>query len=213
MMTATQETVNRTPPATVGVADENEARAALYGVLAHCFIKAPSPELLQHIAAADPLISTDGSALADSWHALCKAAREADPERVREEFEHMFVSTGLPPVSLYASSYMNNARRGHLLADLRGDLARAGYARAEDSTEYEDHLSALCEVMRGMIAEEPVNAAAADVQREFFQSYLAPWFGTACNAIDHSEQTDFYRSVARFANAFFTNESVFFELA
>lgn len=213
MMTATQETVNRTPPATVGAADENEVRAALYGVLAHCFIKAPSHELLDHIAAADPLISMDGSSLTVSWHALCKAARDADPERVREEFESIFVSVGRPAVSLYASTYMNSARRGHVLADLRDDLARTGYARATDSAEYEDHLSALCEVMRGMIVEEPMNAVGADAQREFFQRYLAPWFGAACDAIDHSEQAAFYRSVARFANAFFTNESAYFELA
>ncbi len=213
MMTATPETADRTPPATVGVADENEARAALYGVLAHFFLAAPSRELLKHAAAADNLIDGDGSPLAVSWHALCEAARDADPERVREEFESIFVSVGRPAVSLYASTYMNSARRGHVLADLRDDLAHTGYARATDSAEYEDHLSALCEVMRGMIAEEPVHSAAADAQRDFFQRYLAPWFGAACDAIDHAEQAAFYRSVARFANAFFTNESAYFELA
>lgn len=213
MMTATQETVNRIPPATVGAADENEARAALYGVLAHFFLAAPSRELLKNAAAASGLLSGDGSTLAVSWHALCNAARDADPERIREEFASIFVSTGRPAVSLYASSYMNSERRGHVLADLRSDLARAGYARTNDSVEYEDHLSALCEVMRGMIIEEPVNTAAADAQRDFFLRYLAPWFGAACDAIDHAEQAAFYRLVARFANAFFTNESAYFELA
>lgn len=215
MMTAIpiQAIADRPLPVTAGVADENEARAALYGVIAHFFLAAPSRELLKHTAAADHLIGGDGSPLAVSWHTLCKAARDADPERVREEFESIFVSVGRPAVSLYASTYMNSARRGHVLADLRDDLARTGYARATDSAEYEDHLSALCEVMRGMIAEEPANAAAADAQREFFQRYLAPWFGAACDAIDHAEQAVFYRSVARFANAFFTNESAYFELA
>lgn len=213
MMTATQDTADRPLPVTVGMADEHEARAALYGVLAHFFLNAPSRELLKHTAAAEHLIDGDGSPLAVAWHALCQAARDADPQCVREEFESIFVSTGRPAVSLYASTYMNSARRGSVLADLRDDLARAGYARATDSTEYEDHLSALCEVMRGMIAEEPVNVAAADAQREFFQRYLAPWFAVACDAIDQSGQAVFYRPVARFANAFFTNESAFFELA
>ena len=212
MMTATQDTVDRPLPVTVGMADEHEARAALYGVLAHFFLNAPSRELLKHTAAAEHLIDGDGSPLAVAWHALCQAARDADPQRVREEFESIFVSTGRPAVSLYASTYMNSARRGSVLADLRDDLARTGYARTADSVEYEDHLSALCEVMRGMIAEVPENAAA-DAQREFFQRYLAPWSGAACDAIDHAEQANFYRPVARFANAFFTNESAYFELA
>lgn len=211
--TSTYEIADRSRPVTVGMADENEVRAALYGVLAHFFLAAPSRELLKHTAAADGLVNGDASILATSWHALCSAARDADPERIREEFESIFVSPGRPAVSLYASTYLNAGHRGHVLADLRSHLARTGYARTTDSDEYEDHLSALCEVMRGMIAEESMDAAAADVQREFFQHYIAPWFGTACDAIDHSEQANFYRSVARFANAFFTNESAFFELA
>ncbi len=213
MNTVIQETADRPLPVTAGMAGENEVRAALYGVLAHFFLAAPSRELLQHTATAYGLVGGDGSTLAISWHALCNAARDADPERIREEFESIFVSPGRPAVSLYASTYMNTGYRGHVLADLRSDLALKGYARTTDSAEYEDHLSALCEVMRGMIAEVAMDTAAADAQREFFQRYLAPWFAAACDAIDHSEQANFYRSVARFANAFFTNESAFFELA
>lgn len=213
MMTATQETADRTLPVTVGIADENEVRAALYGVLAHLFLAAPSRELLQQTAAAEGMVSGDSSTLADTWRALCSAARDADPVSIRDEFTSLFVSAGRPAVSLYASSYMNSERRVHVLADLRGDLGRAGYARTADNVEYEDHLSALCEVMRGMIIDETVNPAAADAQRDFFLRYLAPWFGAACDAIDRTEQAVFYRSLARFASAFFINESAYFELA
>ncbi len=212
MMTATQDTADRLSPMTIGWSDEHAARAAVYGVLAHFFLQAPSPELLKHTAAAEALIAGDGSPLGVAWHGLCLAARAADVERVREEFESIFVSTGRPTVSLYASTYMNSARRGSVLADLREDLARTGYARTSEVTEYEDHLSALCEVMRGMIAEEPENAAT-DEPREFFQRYLAPWFAAACDAIDQSGQAVFYRPVARFANAFFINEAAYFDLA
>ena len=100
-----------------------------------------------------------------------------------------------------------------LLAELRGDLAKIGYARAEDSTEYENHLAALCDVMRGLIGEEAVSPEAADQQQEFFQHYLAPWYGKLFEKIDKSESADFYRKVARVADAFLTHESQYFELA
>jgi len=104
--------------------------------------------------------------------------------------------------------------RGQLLAELRGDLAQIGYARAEESTEYEDHLSALCDVMRGLIVDDanadPSEAFAA--QQVFFRNYLAPWQGKLCTAINDCEQVAFYRPVAAFAHAFFINESEYFEL-
>lgn len=194
-------------------AEQNQARAALYGVLAHLFLAAPSRDLLDRIASSTSLIDDDASPLSLAWRGLCDASRAADIAGVREEFDTVFVSPGRPEVSLYASSYMSGARRGHLLAELRGDLAQAGYVRAPGSEEYEDHLAALCEVMRGMVSDESADAAAYTGQCTVFQRYLAPWYGKVCDAINHSERTDFYRSVAKFANAYFTNESELFDLA
>jgi TorA maturation chaperone TorD len=192
----------------------NGARAALYGVLSHLFFSAPSPEFLQQIAGSRDAVSDDASPLALAWRALCDTAGHADATAVRGEFDTVFVSTGKPPVSLYASSYMAGRLRGQLLAELRDELARMGYARAEDSSEYEDHLSALCDVMRGLIVDDANAdpAAAFAAQQLFFRNYLAPWFSKVCAAINDCEQTAFYRPAAAFAHAFFINESEYFEL-
>lgn len=198
--------------ASVAGAEEHEARAALYGVLSHLFFSAPSPTFLQQIAGSRDAVSDDASPLSVAWRGLCDTAGRADAMAVRSEFDTVFVSTGKPPVSLYASSYMAGRLRGQLLAELRGDLAQIGYARAEDSTEYEDHLSALCDVMRGLIVDEADPAAAFAAQQVFFRNYLAPWQGKVCAAINDCEQVAFYRPVAAFAHAFFINESEYFEL-
>ncbi len=214
MMTATLQDGSRVVPIVGDIAEESRARAGLYGVLAHLFLAAPGRELLNVVAGSVDMVSADaGSPLASAWRNLCDAAGSADPVLVREEFESVFVSPGRPEVSLYASSYMSGARRGHLLAELRDDLARAGYARTTSSTEYEDHLSAICEVMRGLVADEMDDDLAHGKQRDFFRNYLSPWYGAACDAINQSDRTDFYRLVAGFASAFFTNESEYFELA
>jgi TorA maturation chaperone TorD len=218
LATAEKHSVHTAPVAGV---EEHAARAALYGVLSHLLFSAPSPDFLQQIAASRDAIGDDASPLALAWRELCDAAGRADATAVRGEFDTVFVSPGKPPVSLYASSYMAGRLRGQLLAELRDELARMGYARAEESTEYEDHLSALCDVMRGLIVDENADenadeqdpAAAFAAQQVFFRDYLAPWFNKVCAAINNSGQTAFYRPVAAFAHAFFINESEYFELA
>lgn len=212
MMTATTENARGAGPE-AAVAEESGVRAALYGVLAHVFADRPQAALLQRVAAAEAMIEAEDTLLAREWRALCAAAAAADAGAVAAEFDGLFVSTGLPPVSLYASSYMAGRQRGQLLAELRDDLARIGYVRAEESNEYEDHLAALCDVMRGLIGEESLSAAAVEQQQIFFQNYLEPWYGKLFGKIDAAEDAKFYRSVARFANAFFTHESQYFELA
>lgn len=212
MMTATTENATGTSPE-AAAAGENGVRAALYGVLAHLFADRPSAELLERIAEAEAMIVAEDSLLAREWQALCQAAAAADPAAVADEFDALFVSTSLPLVSLYASSYMSGRQRGQLLAELRGDLARIGYMRADDCCEYEDHFSALCDVMRGLIGEAAMSKDAMEQHQVFFQHYLAPWHGRLFEKIDQAVGADFYRKVARVADAFLTHESQYFELA
>lgn len=212
MMTATTKQVPDTSR-DVAAAGENGVRAALYGAIAHLFADRPDAALLQCIADSDAMIIAQDSTLSTAWHALCTSAATIDPAVVRNEFDALFVSPGQPAVSLYASSYMPGRERGQLLAELRGDLARLGYARAEGSNEYEDHLAALCDVMRGLIGEEGLSSEAATQQQEFFQHYFAPWYSKLFEKIAASESSGFYRQVAHFADAFLTHESQYFELA
>jgi len=212
MMTATTENAPGANPE-AAAAGENGVRAALYGAFAHLFADRPDAALLQCIADSDAMIIAQDSTLSTAWHALCDAAATIDPAAAVDEFDALFVSPGKPAISLYASSYMSGRERGQVLAELRGDLARLGYARAEDSNEYEDHLAALCDVMRGLIGEEAASPEAAAQQQEFFQRYLAPWCGQLFEKIDKAESAGFYRKVARAADAFLTHESQYFELA
>ena len=212
MMTATTEHATGAIPEAAATG-ENGVRAALYGVFAHLFADRPSAELLERIAEADQMIVAEDSALVREWQSLCAAAAAASPAAVAAEYDALFVSTSLPPVSLYASSYMSGRLRGQMLAELREDLARIGYARAEDSNEYEDHFSALCDVMRGLIGESAMSEDAAGQQQVFFQHYLAPWHGRLFEKVDQATGADFYRKVARVADAFLTHETQYFELA
>ena len=216
MMTATTETDRPLPDQadTADTAQENGTRAGLYAALSHLFHARPDAGLLRSLAAAEAVIGDEAGALGQTWRDLCAAARITAAEVAGAQYDALFLSAGLPAVSPYASGYLQGRRPVPLLAGLREDLATLGFARAPGSTEYEDHIAALCDVMRGLIGEEGQDAQAHERQRAFFRDYLGPWYSRFSEQIiSAAPEADFYASVARFTDAFLTHESHYFELA
>jgi TorA maturation chaperone TorD len=108
---------------------------------------------------------------------------------------------------LFGSFYMAGFMNEKPLAELRGDLRARGFARDPAITEPEDHLAALCDVMRAMILGDVANKPAPiEQQRQFFAKHLQPWVRQCCAAIMQNEKSNYYRRVATFANAFFEIE-------
>jgi glycosyltransferase involved in cell wall biosynthesis len=86
---------------------------------------------------------------------------------------------------------------GHLnekpLVNIRRALDAFGLEAAKDVTETEDHISALCEVMRYLIAGDDVEISNLTNQRVFFNDHIRPWYEDLCNAID--EECKLNRSI------------------
>jgi TorA maturation chaperone TorD len=183
---------------------EEAARANFYALLARVFYAPPDAALLKAIAAE----KMDGD-LADSWNELARAAAQADAAAVGEEYETAFIGTGKAPVTLYTSAYVIRHSSEVPLAQLRGELAALGLARRAEAREPEDHIAALCDTMRHLVAEQKRDL---DEQRRFFNRWIAPAVGPLCAAIDHARCTCFYKPVGRFAKAFLTLEQVAFEM-
>jgi TorA maturation chaperone TorD len=187
---------------------EEEARANFYGLLARLFYAPPDEPLLKALAGADELDAED-EALAARWRELIAAAAFTPAEAVREEYDRAFVGTGKAPVTLYASAYSLRYTNETPLAALRGELAVLGLGRRSQAGEPEDHIAALCETMRHLIAEQ---RRPLEEQRDFYARWLAPNVDALCAAIEASEHTSFYRVVARLAKAFFSLEQAAFEM-
>jgi TorA maturation chaperone TorD len=187
---------------------EEQARANFYGLLARLFYAPPDAGLLQTIAHAGDIAAEDDR-MAAAWRDLKRAAAVADPEAVREEFETAFVGTGKAPVTLYAGAYSVRYTNEVPLAALRSELAALGLARREDAGEPEDHIAALCDTMRHLIAEQ---ARSLEEQRRFFARWFIPVAEPLCAAIETSEHTAFYKNVARLAKSFFSLEHAAFEM-
>src|SRR6056297_1884132 len=182
--------------------DAEKTRVATYTVLARLFRAAPDKELLRNLAECGE--DNAGSKLTTAWDDLAKASRRADPNALDHEFHALFIGLGRGEVLPYASWYLSGFLLDKPLARLREDLARLGIDRAEDVTESEDHFAALCETMALLVA--PEDGIDLSGQKHFFDRHIQPWFGHFLADVQAAKSVDYYRPVARLAQAFFEFE-------
>jgi TorA maturation chaperone TorD len=186
---------------------EEQTRADFYALLGRLLYAGPDAEVLAALASADELVAEGDSPVAVAWRALVTAAGAADDEAARAEYDAVFVGVGKALVTPYASFYLVPTGREKVVVELREMLAARGLARAEHAHEPEDHLAALCDVMRHM-----VSAGALEDQKRFFDRFLRRAYPAFCDAVLGCPEANFYKPVARFARAFFDLEFESFEM-
>jgi len=190
------------------LSDEDATRANFYGLLAHLLYAPPDTALLEALA-GDGQLDTEESAIGAAWQALVQAAAVADCETERAAYENAFVGTGRAPVTLYTTAYTLRYSNEAPLARLRADLAALGLSRHRTSQEPEDHIAALCDTMRHLIATQNLGLVQ---QKRFFNRWIDPAAQPLCDAISQPRCSAFYERVGRFAKAFFELERSAFEV-
>ena len=202
--------------------EEDRARADCYALISRLFYAAADDALLKKLTSAGPAPGPestgqslepegedrDASAYADAFRALQRAAREADADAVRQEFDDFFVGAGKALVTPYTSGYVQPHSPDRHLLELRELIATWGLGRREAVFEVEDHVSALCDVMRWLIERE----RPLEEQASFFTEFVYAGAETFCAAIEANPNASFYRAVARLAHAFLAIEKHGFEL-
>lgn len=197
----------------MAVAPEEQARADLYALLARMLHAAPDAPMLASLAGADPIVAQSGHPLDRAWERLVAGAAAMDAAAMADEFGALFTGVGTPRINPYASLYLSGFINEKPLAALRADLARLGLARAAGQREMEDHLGALCEAMRLLVAGAAGRAPGPlALQQQFFTTHIAPWYRRCLQDIRSAPEANFYRLVADFAQAFFELEAEAFEL-
>ncbi|MCB1899387.1 TorD/DmsD family molecular chaperone [Cognatazoarcus halotolerans] len=199
------------------VSPEDEDRAGFYGLIANLLAQPPHPVLLASLAGAEPLEPEAGiaeaEALARAWKGLRAAARDGDSAAIADEWRALFTAPGKPQAVMHASWYLTGFMMEKPLAVLRDDLATLGLARRDSCGEPEDHLAALCDVMRALLIDvrrPPAERAAA--QENFFNRHLRPWAAACCTALQNAEDARFYKSVGAFSGAFLALEMRMLEI-
>ncbi len=204
------------------ISDEDRARADCYALVSRLFYAPSDRELLQQLSAAPQSTAAEPSELqlvgweppkkltpyAAALKQLQDASRTADPEMLRQEYDDLFAGAGKALVSPYTSGYHDGQAPDRYLLALREHLINWGLARRDSVFELEDHVSAVCDVMRWLIERE----RPLEEQLAFFNDFVYTGVGTFCDAIEARATTDFYRSVAGLARAFLQVEREAFNL-
>jgi TorA maturation chaperone TorD len=197
-----------------GTPDDREeiARAEVYGLLAQLFYAPPSDDLYAQLKVAVTEAPAPGAFLEASWTELVAASRRLPLAAVRDEHEALFMGVGKPEVFLYASYFIAGSLNEKPLVVLRHDLRALGLERPESVLETEDHIAALCEVMRYLIAGDDVGVSNLANQQKFFDAHLRAWPDKLWDALAAHPRADFYRAVGNFARDFFAVEAQGFDM-
>jgi TorA maturation chaperone TorD len=194
---------------------EDLARADLYGLIARLFYQPPDQELLDQISASVPEVDKDDTheaPLSRLWDNLVELTKSNPATAWRDEFNLNFVSVGKPNVVLNGSFYMAGHLNEKPLVDIRRSLETFGLEAAQEVTETEDHISALCEVMRYLIAGDDVEISNLTNQRAFFNAHIRPWYEELCDAIDGIPEMHLYHSVSALTREFLAVEGQSFDM-
>lgn len=195
---------------TLALSPEDEARANLYGLLARLLYAGPDAALLDALAASGDMLAGD-QALPQAWRALCAAAATADATACGLEYDTVFVGVGKAPVTPYFTHYLTPIGQERILVDLRDTLADLGLARNARAVEPEDHVAALLEVMRHLVARGS-EGVAFETQKHFFLRFLAPAYAGFCLSAKDAGISKFYLQVVELLEAFLAAETLQFEM-
>ncbi|MCB1763612.1 MAG: molecular chaperone TorD family protein [Gammaproteobacteria bacterium] len=189
------------------LAEENQYRAAAYGLIAGLLRTAPDDDLLQRVAQLSPK-QQGGDELALAMQMLGLAARTSTADAVKTEFYHLFIGLGRGELMPYASWYLTGFLMEKPLSLLRSDLVRLGFERQGSVREPEDHIAALCEVMLMLITDH----RGYEVEFGFFDTHIAPWVDRFFTDLSVARSAVFYRNLGRFGAAFFELERRYFSI-
>ena len=191
-----------------GAADEERARANLYALLGRLFYAPPDEALLGEIRAQGQTGPGDApDEFSRAWGALVGAAA-MPAESASEEHESLFGGVGKAIVTPYTSAYaLDIAPDKHLVA-LRQTLEEIGLTRRNMVFEVEDHIAALCDVMRLLIGR----GAPLTEQAAFFNEFVFEGSIALCDALERTDHASFYRHVAGLTRAFLNLEQAAFDM-
>ncbi len=191
------------------LSEEDELRVQWYALLARLLGASPDRELLSMLAG---LKGNEGE-LGEAVNALAAAARASDPKTLEEEYFDLFIGVGQGELVPFGSYYLTGFLHEKPLAKLRGDMRLLGIAREESVKEPEDHISALCEMMAGLISGSFGAPADLAEQRRFFDTHVGCWAPRFFEDLQAARNARFYMPVGTIGRLFMAIEAQAFEMA
>ena len=192
------------------VSEEDMLRAHFYGLLARLLAAPMTAETLTLVRGIDGGDSPLGRALS----ALAGVASRTTQEAAEDEYSALFYGAGAGGEILpYASHYLTGFLYEKPLADLRGDLGKIGIEPSGTSSEPEDHIAFLCEVMHGLIVGAYGDSSDFARQKAFFCAHIEPWARQFFIDLEGAKAAAVYMPVGAIGRIFMEIESEAFRMS
>ena len=194
------------------IPEEDMQRAHVYGLLARLLAEPMSDETLGIIRALEGQGDDTelGRAISSLGAIATRTARAVSEEEYTKLFYGMGAGGELQP---YTSHYLTGFIYEKPLAELRKDMTVLGIASSGSSSEPEDHIAYICEIMHGLISGSLAGGADLAAQKKFFESHLAPWAGRFFTDLEGAESAALYMPVGTIGRLFMAIEADAFEMA
>ena len=202
------------PTADATIEDEQVYRASAYSLLAALLREPPDQALLDRLGQLSPggdALSDDHGEPDELLEAMQQVAETADKfslEQLDDEYHALFIGIGRGEVVPYESWYLTGYLMEKPLSDLRDDLRMLGFERSPDTSEPEDHISAIFEVFSVMIADR----SSLEMQHNFFNKHISSWMERFFTDLGKAGSSNFYQPVARFGAAFIELENAYLSM-
>lgn len=147
-----------------------------------------------------------------AFGALSDALADISQNDFEQHYHDLFIGLGRGELLPYGSYYLTGFLNEKPLAELRGDLARLGFGRAEGVREPEDHMAALCDVMAQLIEATAAGEFPADVQRRFFTAHIQPWARQFFADLEAAKSAGPFAPVGQIGRIFMAIEEQGFEM-
>ncbi len=201
-------------PSERSISEVDLQRARLYGLLARVLGEPMSDETLEIVRALEDETTGTGTELGKALAALGALAARAPRTVAVEEYSALFYGQGAGgEMHPYASQYLTGFVYEKPLANLRRDMTELGITASGSSSEPEDHIAYLCEIMHGLITGAFGEPVSLETQQNFFKTHMAPWAGQFFTDLEGAEQAALYMPVGTIGRLFLAIEADAFEMA
>jgi TorA maturation chaperone TorD len=187
---------------------EDQTRAQVYRLLAALFSTAPDANLLKSIAA----LSGSPGRFGETIGTLSKVAAASHAAEVRAEYQDLFIGLGRGELVPYGSYYQTGFLQEKPLANLRRDMSLLGITRSNETSDPEDHVASVLEMMAGLIDGRFGEPAALNVQKDFYLRHLASWLPIFFRDLEGAQHSVFYAAAGSVGRAFLDIETGAFDM-
>ena len=186
---------------------EDQHRSSFYVLLSSLLSGPPTIDLLSKVST----LSGGENKIGEAVKTLNTLSKKLGIKTIEREYNNLFIGVGRGELLPYASFYMTGFLNEKPLANLRDDMNKIGISRSPSTSDPEDHIASLCEMMSGIITNQFYTTLSLRQQSDFFATHLGPWAKHFFDDLIAAEYSVFYAPVGALGKAFIEIETEAFK--